>query len=519
MYYQRGHFLLLINMFIFIQFPFSDCRSFVGDETYRLPSPTWPSPESGRDFIRGSGIIKDRFRGGLKSWPGEEVYCDAKKSLRFNPLMDKKPIGKWRSDITLTCSFRRFYFDGMCVARMELGMKVRISKKQPLFKNDCFKLIGACLSTPVYIPSVHTSSIPYELINCDRSLAKHFLKSTTKTESVSKTIPIENWWITPGLPILLIEDSYPYKISDFPKHTILVKQEPEIKGDLYHSRIERSGKRFNVWFLRYHKGKDDLENVRRIRMHLFRLHAERECMKQILRLIVKKKISPKAFSNASNRLQKYLLDSMRLLNKKARYGISQTNILKTVQRFDEIVNPGERISLLTQIEENLNIRKNVFNNLEKFIVPSEDTNGLFHIIGNNNQVFVGKEQKVRGNVMSEYKIQIGDNAKFSGDFIVAESIQNSFNKISSSDTSQEIKKKLTELSNSVLELCNHLSNDEAKEVVRDMDSLIDEAISDKPRRKWYELSAEGLIDAAKSVGTVGKPVIDTTKAILQLLEQ
>ena len=43
--------------------------------------------------------------------------------------------------------------------------------------------------------------------------------------------------------------------------------------------------------------------------------------------------------------------------------------------------------------------------------------------------------------------------------------------------------------------------------------LAKEIASGKPRRKWYELSVEGLCDAAKAVGEVGEAVV---KAVAKL---
>lgn len=62
-----------------------------------------------------------------------------------------------------------------------------------------------------------------------------------------------------------------------------------------------------------------------------------------------------------------------------------------------------------------------------------------------------------------------------------------------------------------------MPEEQAKEVTQDLQNLTTEAAKDQPRQKWYQLSGQGLIEAAKTVGAIGKPVIESTKAVLGLL--
>ncbi|MDX2216801.1 MAG: hypothetical protein SFY66_26280, partial [Oculatellaceae cyanobacterium bins.114] len=63
-----------------------------------------------------------------------------------------------------------------------------------------------------------------------------------------------------------------------------------------------------------------------------------------------------------------------------------------------------------------------------------------------------------------------------------------------------------------------LSKEQQVSLKDDFDRFKLEALKDKPSRKWYSLSAEGLIDAAKSVGEVGKPVLEIISSISSLLK-
>ncbi|MDJ0902579.1 MAG: hypothetical protein QNJ55_27625 [Xenococcus sp. MO_188.B8] len=99
----------------------------------------------------------------------------------------------------------------------------------------------------------------------------------------------------------------------------------------------------------------------------------------------------------------------------------------------------------------------------------------------------------------------------------AKAIIDSREKVAQSDAARDLKDRLTELSQAVAEMAKALPENQQEQVARDLKSLTDEATSDSPRKSWYELSAKGLIEAAKIVGEIAEPVITATKAVLTLL--
>ena len=79
----------------------------------------------------------------------------------------------------------------------------------------------------------------------------------------------------------------------------------------------------------------------------------------------------------------------------------------------------------------------------------------------------------------------------------------------------EKKALLEQLRREVEELVERLppeKADEAPQVAKDLEMLVEQATSDKPNRRWYSVSAEGLLEASKWVkdfagnlfGTVGQ---------------
>ncbi|SFF08576.1 hypothetical protein [Nitrosomonas sp. Nm166] len=115
------------------------------------------------------------------------------------------------------------------------------------------------------------------------------------------------------------------------------------------------------------------------------------------------------------------------------------------------------------------------------------------------------------------KVQLGDSNVFHGDFAIATTIQDSFNQIAQSSANDDLKQKLELLCSQVQDLTKMLPAEKQKEMAQDLSSFVAEATKETPRRKWYELNAEGLIEAAKACAGLASPVIATVKEVLALL--
>ena len=115
-------------------------------------------------------------------------------------------------------------------------------------------------------------------------------------------------------------------------------------------------------------------------------------------------------------------------------------------------------------------------------------------------------------------IQMG-NVTVAGDFnfVTAQNIQNSFNKAANADVSEPLKEALKDLTTKTAELAKQLPPDKAEAVSKDLAALTTEAVSKEPRKPWYELSANGLLEAAKTVAAMTGPITTAVKAVVSLL--
>lgn len=121
------------------------------------------------------------------------------------------------------------------------------------------------------------------------------------------------------------------------------------------------------------------------------------------------------------------------------------------------------------------------------------------------------------NVTQEKVIHIGNNNTLTAPITIADQIENSFNLLARSETGPDLKQLLEQLLNQVNEISKAISKEDAESMARDAESLSKEVTSSKPRRKWYEISIEGLKQAALNIGEIGKPLLETVAKLLPLL--
>jgi len=121
-----------------------------------------------------------------------------------------------------------------------------------------------------------------------------------------------------------------------------------------------------------------------------------------------------------------------------------------------------------------------------------------------------------GNVTYQIgNITIGDGSNV--DIVLASEIKKSFNKADKADIQPELKETLKHLAAAVEVMTQSLSKEQANEVTDDLTKLVDEATKPVPNRKWYSVSIDGLITAAKSVGQVGETVLNLAQKVVYLL--
>ena len=479
-------------MFVIVSHPFADFRMFVDGDTRRVASPSLPLGVPGKDFIRSSGILKSRKAGGVVEWPGEEIFVDASSALILPNAIGKTQLGTAENKFSIKHVIRRLHSDGN-TARFDIGFKIDEVSFAPDKKQiDLFSVVNEILGMDVGIRSADTTLVNRSLVSAGKLLAEHFLISTTKHSSPRVECPL--WWFSSGQPTAIIE----YEPADDKIIAGIRKKLKNItrhESGIAHSWLNVKGIRCGVWFVE--KTTSACDSARRLRIHLLRLHAEVESLRLILSRLNSNDWSRSGGSNdAQERIQLYLNKTLGGLQKEARYGYVQSPLLEIARQAHDNVLEGYSTTLL-------HMRRQVLSKVDNYLS-----------VATSNAKIVNH---YHGGVMNT-SIQLG-NVSVGGDFnlAIAESITDSFNRVKNAQADETLKARLEELTQTVTGLVAKLSPPLAERVSQDLKSLVSEALSPTPRKAWYEVSAQGILDATKSVAELAAPVTSAISAVLALM--
>lgn len=469
---------------ITVQFPLADLRPFLATETRRLVAPDWPTVRADVDFIRSFGTVLKRKDGGLEEFPGEDVFCNAARAIRFSPDFCI------RADLGLGhryCAFRRYFSDGSAVTRIEVGVGFRNRKV-----DDIATLLEETLALPVKIGR-GPAAAPVPLLRADRPLARMILRASTKGHDDLKPPP---WWIVPCEPAILVEHNLDREPVPVPARFKVIEHPAEQGMELAHGRMTFGGRAAGVWLFGI-RDAHDRDYRRRLRLALLRLHAQREIVKEVLRAISADKLEVVRTKpddppdHPSNLLQTFLTETIARMDRGEYDGVKQSELLRAAEEMQDATGTGERAGIMKKLQP---LRRYVSAAVEKFII------------------------NVQGDYVNQ-SINIGDNASgtFNINQVAAESITNSFNHIQGADVSPEMKAKLEDLNKLVKELMPKLPPEQQKKAAKNLEKLTEEATAKEPDREWYEVSAKGLMEAAKTVADMSGPITTAVKAVLALL--
>ena len=474
-------------MFQLLLHPIADLRPLLpGVSVHRLARPMWPTPTALRDFLRSSGSVLPRLQGGVDDWAGEDNFADASLTLRLPDRLRHLIVGEGQLASTVSHVFRRFYSSGI-VSRYEVGFRVRRTNTSTLNATETASLFAATTTIPVRLCRI-AQSLP--LLMAGPPLAKHYLAASTDRQTPGQPQP---WWVVHGEPALLIEYSKSDAISLLP-HARIVSSARVGAEVLHHAWLEISGQRLSTWLLRNDDPATCRSELRKLRIHLLRLHTERECLRLVLEATVHQRLANSVLQ--ADELQGYLDASLPIVTRPVSHGVEQSQLLEVARSAWSTALPGQAASFGA-------LGRQIADKVARYIRRSEASAPVVTQI-------IGKQMNTH--------IQMG-NVTVAGDFnfVTAQNIQNSFNKAANADVSEPLKEALKDLTTKTAELAKQLPPDKAEAVSKDLAALTTEAVSNEPRKPWYELSANGLLEAAKTVAAMTGPITTAVKAVVSLL--
>lgn len=341
-------------MLVHAQFPIVDFRSFSGH--IRLPTPGWPAPLPNEEFIRAAGAIQKRPSGGLSGWIAEDKYCDVRRALR---LAANKLPREGLPPFRLTIAFRRFYFDGVAVGKLEVGFSIENLKSALPLDSLLDALTRLPTRVPAPVPAPKPAAAPpaeVALLDAGNAFAKFYVRTTTKHGEA-----VNNDDVSAGpLSIFVTAPASELASSDLPKIARRIElKEPGL--DLYHWWVRKGGQQIHIWACLHQTAVED-SNLRNLRVYLLRMNAESHALNHVLKAIGKDEIAPAADTPAGRMLQDYLNDATKNilgLTAKTRQFAQDPGLLAQVALVTESVfSEAERDALNKKMEQ-LAYRKNV----------------------------------------------------------------------------------------------------------------------------------------------------------------
>ena len=104
---------------------------------------------------------------------------------------------------------------------------------------------------------------------------------------------------------------------------------------------------------------------------------------------------------------------------------------------------------------------------------------------------------------------------------VAEYLQNVSNQVSgnlkTSSSPDEVKELVQQLTDQISAIANRVEPSLAQQMGKGVKRISEEMAETKPDRKWYELSLNGLKEAAEAVGAIASPIVATIGKLKPLL--
>jgi hypothetical protein len=392
-------------MLLQFHFPFTDSRNFLLQDTGKLNHPAWPAPQVDYEFVRSFGCIRNRKKGGVKGWVGENAICEADRAMRFIRLptfTDPSPPIR----VPFRIGFRRLFFDGMAVGKYEVGMIASAQKnissiadllllfpkekslldifekdsiaeifkylfnRSSVNKNQGVRLLAHIFDLPIEVSNLSIKSQEIKFINTGKYVSKLYLKSSTK-KSFQNHLDLENWWVVSGSPVIFIQCKESEYINfNLPEKEVYLPELPKIKLTCYFFPV--MGRNIQIWVVKTNDfSKSNLNVVRTLRLYILRLHAEHESLRTVLRLILQEKIVIFPGSENNEIIQRYLNEATRKISR-YEHRIQEkfddkTNMIGVIaRRSTEYIRPGEKESLLSLLAH-LDIRKNIFSKVKNYI--------------------------------------------------------------------------------------------------------------------------------------------------------
>ncbi len=484
-------------MLLVVLFPIVDSRRFL-NHVERLGIPEWPFPNADSEFVRFFGAIRDRTSGGIPSWIGEDKVCNANRAISFT-----RSFKFAEENVRTRIAFRRFYFDGWAVGKFEVG--IHASKIiQPCLDPQITQLedIGRqFLRVHVRIGNSLGLPVVCELAQAGKHLANLYLVASTSTKQVISDL--DKWQVRSGAPLLFVEFNRNERIR-VPSNAKPMKLPAQLSGiNLFHYSVPYRGGNVHMWILQVDSGRE--KEARSMRLHLLRLHAEHESLRQVLQNIAKKDIQVTRGTTQSDDLQLYLYKAIkRITHFEGQTDNINKEIAKIARQSINTIRPGQLDILLEAVDD---YRRYLRKNIE--IYAKQDASTI-----NNYFLEIHNMENKQGTTYNLSNFQAGI---LNIENIMNEVIQSVSNIPNIDQSSKDEIRQLIKQLNVALQKAPLDKVEEAEAVADTAKNLVEDVSKAKPNKAKIQITLEGLKQASENIAKILPDVLPIVVRIIAVV--
>lgn len=493
------------GLLVTFQFPIADARPFLPSLDLRLPVPDWPEPETDIDpqFLHYFGQACERRRDPDEAWPDEIKYCLAKRGLRFDRL-ETRHAGLPQRRFRPRCAYRRFFSDGEAVIRVEIGIANNNRfPLQDLEIEEILTIARGVSDIPTLVPDLAGAAQPRPILAQGKHLARLYENASMNRTAAGQSPP--GRLVIAADPLMLIELE-PYEanlIIQAPLADSLIAMDKDcVNGaNALFCRLKTGSGIVSTWILQ--KGNASHGQLRSLRICLTRLHAEREVLDLTLKQIKRKRLLRPPSEEAVNLLDNYFNERLKIVNRENWGGMKQSAIVAAFEATNAVVRPATQAQLISRYEGS---RRQVWEKIQNYEKERRATRHV-HVLNVEG-----------GAIMIDKQVNVGGTGNIVNVADFMSNVTNTVNNnLAESNADQEVKSLIQRLNQEIERIAPDIDPGLTKKMGKNIEALSREVASDEPERRWYEVSLEGLKEAAQAVGEVAKPIVDIVKTLSGLL--
>jgi hypothetical protein len=347
-------------MLLTLRFPVVDLRQFQRSDyadVIRLPR-TWSEDE----FVRSFGQVKKRLKGPVEQWPTERVFSRYSRVLRFPRSFPMELTRRADGQVEFFGINRRLY---PATFRNDLfHLEVQVTGASRAFQrwgNDGWAIYEYA---PFDLPAVLTGlleatvtikgpvgSVTTKLRHAGPDLAAAFEQATMRADAAGHVVS--------GAPAVVLE------VMDHEEPGSAWRMRKDVEGGLSLYAEPRDGRKLGIQTWMISRQIPDSRRSRELRIHLLRLHSEREFLRQLCRLLLSSPDVNQLDETRSNSLQEAVSESLALLTRWKAYGFNNFDLMQVAFAADRVVTTQEYEVLAERVKSLRGIIAKRLNELHK----------------------------------------------------------------------------------------------------------------------------------------------------------